>query len=168
MYGQITPIPSANNLSMRYDYFPAGTAAMLYATGFNQSDLYNGVNYNQGAPLKLCVTSAAPYFINISSRNSVYTPFGGESNVNPQDIRNNILLKIINNETGGQVLDYASPNGFVLGQNEKTIIRNCQPTLTVQSVSIERSFSLLFKIIPGYSISPGSYSTPLIITATFE
>jgi hypothetical protein len=168
IYGQSNTIPSANKISIRYDYFPVGTSALLSAAGLNQSNLFGGINYNQGVPLKLSIMSGAPYFINVSSRNSSYTPFVGGGIVNPQDIRNYILLKIINNETGGQVLDYSSSHGFVLGQTEKTIIRNCQPTLSVQSVSIERSFALLFKIIPGYSIPPGSYSTPVIITATFE
>lgn len=168
IYGQTNMMPSANKLSIRYDYFPIGTPAMLSATGFSQSDIMGGLNYNQGAPLKLNITSGAPYFINISSRNSAYIPYVGGGIVNPQDIRNYILLKIINNETGGQVLDYASSNGFILGQNERTIIRNCQPTFSGDASDNERSFSIMFKIIPGYSIPPGSYSTPVVITATFE
>jgi hypothetical protein len=147
-----------------------GTYPVLSATAATNEAALNGINYNNGSAMQFKVRSDKPYTIRISANNAG----GSTGSLNrPVDIRDYIFFSVIDNRTGGVI---SSPEqlgvGCRIGTEEKTIISGCPPTtnttLMPNGEEDVRDFSLSFKLRVGYSIPPGTYSTNILITASYE
>jgi hypothetical protein len=166
--GQISPLNN-NGISITYTLAHQQNNTFFPAVLNNNADLINGVSYNNGNALSFTVSSPATYSIRISAQESNYVPYAAAMS-HMSDVRDFIFYSVTENTTGGFVKIKNSGDGDVLGNAEKTILSNCPATLNPNSPSSSepKTFSLQFKIKPGYSVPPGNYYTPVIITATYE
>ena len=144
--------------------------SVLAANTATNEDAVNGIAYNGGAALAYKVYSDRPYEIRMSAITSGAAIQSFSRNV--ANLENFIFYRIISNSTGGSAVPSGEGEGVPLGSAETTIISNCPPTIGAvsgyESMEETREFSLTFRLRAGYSIPPGSYTTTLIVTATYE
>jgi hypothetical protein len=160
--------PGNNSLSIQYDPNPAQKNIYVAAKASSNNDLLNGIGYNAGLALKFSIYSPYPYYISLSGLASSYVP-AAFTLVHHPDINNYIFYRVVDNETGGYTVESGNTQGEVLGENTHTIISNCPPNLVPGNNNpVPAKFGLLFRVNPGYSLSPGNYTTNIIITATFQ
>jgi hypothetical protein len=160
--------PGNNSLSIQYDLNPAQKNIYVAAKASSNNDMINGIAYNSGRALKFSINSPFQYYISLSGLASSFVP-AAFTMVRNSDINKYIFYKVVDNETGGYALESGNIQGEVLGENIHTIISNCPPNLIPgNNNKVPGKFGLLFRANPGYSLSPGNYTTNIVITATFQ
>jgi hypothetical protein len=164
------PLSASNTISIQYDLNPALKNVFVSSTASSENDLLHGMNYNYGTPLKFRIYSPSSYYISLSSFSSSYIPASSSRSLRDVDINNYIFYKIVNNNTGGNVLESNNPQGDVLGKTARPIISNCPANtgLANKNAPVPANFGLSFSVYPGYSLPPGNYTTHIVLTATYQ
>ncbi len=164
------PLSSNNTISIQYDLNPALKNVFVSSTATTENDLLHGMKYNYGTPLKFRIYSPSTYYVSLSSFSSSYIPASSSRSLRDVDINNYIFYKIVDNNTGGNIIASNNPQGNVLGKSGRPIILNCPPntTLNNNNAPVPASFGLTFSVYPGYSLPPGNYTTHIVLTATFQ
>lgn len=169
--------PRNNTISISYSFAQLSNPNFS-ANPASNNDMVNGIAFNNGNAIRYKVSSGAPYYISIQAATPAYMPTYTGAGGHQKDIRDFIFFKVVDNTTGGGLVQ-SGIDGERLGNQEKTIINNCPATYSVNNRGnnnsnnddddeSEKTFSLLFKLKTGYSIPPGNYITPIYITATQE
>lgn len=170
-YAQLyDPLSANNTISIQYDLNPALKNVFVSSTATSENDLLHGMNYNYGTPLKFSIYSPSTYYVSLSSFSSSYIPASSSRSLRDVDINNYIFYKIVDNNTGGNVIASNNPQGDILGKTGRLIISNCPPNTTAanNNAAVPANFGLLFRIYPGYGLPPGNYTTQIVLTATYQ
>ncbi|MBK8608503.1 MAG: hypothetical protein IPL84_00710 [Chitinophagaceae bacterium] len=164
------PLAVENTISIRYDFNPALKNVFVSSTASSENDLLHGMNYNYGTALKFSIYSPSTYYVSLSSYPSSYTPASSSRSLREADINNHIFYKIVDNNTGGNIIASNNPQGDILGKTTRPIISNCPPNITAGNnhVPVPANFGLSFRVYPGYSLPPGNYTTQVVLTATYQ
>lgn len=164
------PLSANNTISIQYDLNPALKNVFVSSTATSENDLLRGMNYNYGTPLKFRIYSPSIYYISLSSFSSSYIPASSSRSLRDVDINDYIFYKIVDNNTGGNVVASNNPQGDILGKTGRPIISNCPPNTIINnnSAPVPASFGLKFSVYPGYSLPPGNYTTHIVLTATYQ
>ena len=101
---------------------------------------------------------------NESFRVSVKTSsdkFSYNGNISPSPnmpVNNTLFMKIVNNNTGGQVKS-GFANFKTLRKGNKNLLRNCEP-------GAAQTFDIQYQAKPGFEYPEGSYTINVVFTAT--
>ncbi|MFZ1305229.1 MAG: hypothetical protein WAR80_05265 [Ferruginibacter sp.] len=163
-------LSAKNTISIQYDLNPALKNVFVSSAARTENELLHGMNYNHGTPLKFRIYSPSTYYVSLSSFTSSYTPASSIRSLRDVDINNYIFYKIVNNNTGGNVISSNNPLGDNLGKNARAIISNCpaNTSLANKNTPVPASFGITFSVYPGYSLPPGNYTTHVVLTATYQ
>jgi len=164
-----SPLSAENTISIHYDLNPALKNVYISSTAASENDLLHGMKYNYGTALRFSIYSPSTYYVSLSSNPSSYMPASSSRSLRETDINNYIFYKIVDNNTGGNVIASNNPQGNNLGKTVGPIISNCPPNkTTTNNLPVPANFGLLFSVYPGYSLPPGNYTTVIVLTATFQ
>ncbi len=121
----------------------------------NVNDFANGV---ESTPIELKVRSNKKFHVWAKAGSNRFSYSGPES-TDPKMNVNNLKIKVVSNNTGGNVPNSVNNKYANMSKSNKKLINN-------GTAGGENTFAVQYKADPGYEFPSGTYSVDIIYTAT--
>lgn len=121
----------------------------------NVNDYANGV---ESTPIELKVRSNKKFHVWAKAGSSRFTYSGPES-TDPKMNVNKLQIKVVSNNTGGNVPNAVNNKYSNMSKSNKKLINN-------GTSGGDNTFAIQYKANPGYEFPAGTYSVDIIYTAT--
>ncbi|MEZ5017123.1 MAG: hypothetical protein R2800_08710 [Flavipsychrobacter sp.] len=120
------------------------------------NDYANGV---ESAPIYLKVRSNKKFIVKAKTNSNKFTYAGSESPAPSMNVQNNLFIKVVSNNTGGNVPNAVNNVYKTLKKSNRKIINNGTP-------GGNNTFAVQYKADPGFEFPAGTYTVDVVYTAT--
>lgn len=121
----------------------------------NVNDYANGV---ESAPIQLKIRSNKKFNVFAKASSNKFT-YSGSISPAPQMNVNKLFIKVVSNNTGGNVPNAVDNQYKKMRKNNRKLINNGTP-------GGNNTFTVQYKADPGFEFPAGTYSVDIIYTAT--
>ncbi len=122
----------------------------------NVNDYANGV---ESSPIQLKVRSNKKFIVRAKASANNFSYSGNTSPAPTMPVRNTLYIKVVSNNTGGNIPNAVDNQYKTLRKSNRKIVNNGQP-------GGNQTFAVQYKAAPGFAYPAGTYSVNVIYTAT--
>lgn len=122
----------------------------------NVNDYANGV---ESAVIGMKVRSNKKFMVKAKTSSANFSYSGSTSPAPVMKVKNNLFIKVSNNQTGGTIPNAVKNKYKTLKKNNRNIIKNGTP-------GNNNTFDVQYKADPGYDFPAGTYTVDVLYTAT--
>lgn len=153
---QHTELALSNAIDISFVATGNSTGNDVNLTFSDVNDYANGVESN---PIRLKVRSNKKFIVRAKTSANNFSYSGSTSPAPSMPVRNTLFIKVVGNNTGGNVPNAVNNKYKTLRKSNRKIINNGQP-------GGAQTFDVQYKATPGFAYPAGTYSVNVIFTAT--
>lgn len=153
---QTAKLALSNAISISFVESGTTTGATTTLSFNTVNDYANGV---ESAPIGLKVRSNKKFIVRAKTSSANFSYAGSTSPAPVMKVKNNLFIKVIDNQTGGTIPNAVNNKYKTLKNSNRKLIHNGTP-------GGNNTFAVQYKADPGYDFPAGTYTVDVIYTAT--